>query len=183
MEYRCPDVVVVGTGRSGTSAVARVLHERIGVCMGHFIKTPNAANPKGFHEDWLEHGLMQNVLQDVTGIDEFMRHVGGSHRSCERWGFKDPWFLYLPLNAMKAIDPKLVIRTWRPLEYTVKSWMRKELLFGRMMTDEDAEKFKKICIDRERLMDEKLGMFDVLEIRFDRFIGEDDLAREIGRRL
>lgn len=177
--YRRPEVVVVGTGRSGTSTVARILHERIGVCMGHYLKSPGSANPEGYYEDYLEHGLMLMVAQDITGIDELMRCVSQSHKDCERWGFKDPWFIHLPQQAMKMINPRVVIRTWRPLEATVKSWMRKEITAGRMVDEDKADKFSKICLQREMMMDEKLDIFDVLTIRFDKQIPDGEIEKAI----
>ncbi|MEX0786538.1 MAG: sulfotransferase [Dehalococcoidia bacterium] len=43
-------IVVTGTGRSGTSAVARVLHES-GLSMGERFRTPTPENPTGFYEE------------------------------------------------------------------------------------------------------------------------------------
>lgn len=178
-DYHRPEVVIVGTGRSGTSTVARILHERVGVCMGHFLKSPNAANPQGFYEDYLEHGLMLMVTQDIIGIDELMRCVSDSHNDCKLWGFKDPWFIHLPQQAMKAINPRVVIRTWRPIEDTVKSWMRKEITIGRIADKDKADKFSKVCIQREKMMDEKFDIFDVLTIRFNKQIPDDEIEKAI----
>ena len=53
-----PSVIVVGTGRSGTSSVARILHEKLEVCMGHHLKMQA---PGGAYEDYLAHGLNRMV--------------------------------------------------------------------------------------------------------------------------
>lgn len=183
MTYRPPQLVIVGTGRSGTSTVARVAHERLGICMGHYLRLPGPANQDGFYEDLLGHGILRLILEDVIGTEEFTRCVSQSHKDCERWGFKDPWFLYLPMGAMKIIDPQLVIRTWRPLEATVSSWLRKEILVGRTVTDKHAGQFEKLCLQREQMMDEKLGIFNVLTIRFDQKVSDDGIEEEIRRHL
>jgi len=43
--------LVIGTGRSGTSTVARVLHEKLNVFMGYHFPETTDQNPKGFWED------------------------------------------------------------------------------------------------------------------------------------
>ena len=183
MTYHSPRLVIVGTGRSGTSTVARVAHERLGICMGHYLRSPGPANPEGFYEDLLAHGIMQLILEDAISTDEFIRCVSQSHKDCKQWGFKDPWFFYLPMGAMKMIDPQLVIRTWRPLKATVSSWLRKEILVGRTVSEKDAEEFEKLCLEREQMMDEKLGLFNVLTIRFDREVGDDEIEDAIRGHL
>ncbi len=45
-----PFLIVTGTGRSGTSAVARVMHES-GLSMGDHFRTPTQENPTGFYEE------------------------------------------------------------------------------------------------------------------------------------
>ncbi len=45
-----PFFIVTGTGRSGTSAVARVLHES-GLSMGDHFRTPTQVNSTGFYEE------------------------------------------------------------------------------------------------------------------------------------
>ncbi len=58
-----PFVIVTGAGRSGTSAVARVLHES-GVSMGNNLAEPSDANADGFYEDWGPLWLNERILLD-----------------------------------------------------------------------------------------------------------------------
>ncbi len=59
-----PFVIVTGAGRSGTSAVARVLHES-GVSMGGELGEASEYNPEGFYEDmgvwWLHEQLLTEL--------------------------------------------------------------------------------------------------------------------------
>jgi hypothetical protein len=58
-----PFVIVTGAGRSGTSAVARVLHES-GVSMGDKLAEPTDANADGFYEDWGPLWVNERILLD-----------------------------------------------------------------------------------------------------------------------
>jgi len=60
--------IVTGAGRSGTSAVARVLHES-GVRMGHEMAAASEVNPEGFYEDLNVVALNERILTEV-GMNE-----------------------------------------------------------------------------------------------------------------
>ncbi len=68
MSSERPFLIVTGAGRSGTSAVARVLHES-GVRMGHRLAPPSEANPEGFYEDLDVVALNERILADVDMSD------------------------------------------------------------------------------------------------------------------
>lgn len=59
-----PFVIVTGPGRSGTSAVARVLHES-GLRMGQRFVEPSEVNPDGFYEDWDVLLLNEQLMRDA----------------------------------------------------------------------------------------------------------------------
>lgn len=61
-------LIVTGAGRSGTSAVARVLHES-GVCMGREMAAASEANPEGFYEDLDVVALNERILSDCGMSD------------------------------------------------------------------------------------------------------------------
>jgi uncharacterized protein with PIN domain len=63
-----PFVIVTGAGRSGTSAVARVLHES-GVRMGSSLAPPTEVNPEGFYEDLDVVALNERLLADLGMSD------------------------------------------------------------------------------------------------------------------
>ena len=59
-------VLVFGTGRSGTSTVARLLHEECKVHMGDsWVRQPDNFNPKGYYED---HGFGK-LLDSLSNSD------------------------------------------------------------------------------------------------------------------
>lgn len=66
-----PFIIVTGAGRSGTSAVARVLHES-GVRMGSDFDAPSDVNPEGFYEETAVWTLNQRLLTDL-GMGDY-RH-------------------------------------------------------------------------------------------------------------
>jgi len=57
-------IIVTGAGRSGTSAVARVLHES-GVRMGHNLAEATEDNPEGFYEELPVVLLHERMLRDL----------------------------------------------------------------------------------------------------------------------
>ncbi|MGB2695372.1 MAG: hypothetical protein WBD55_09325 [Dehalococcoidia bacterium] len=66
-----PFVIVTGAGRSGTSAVARVLHES-GVPMGENFGPPTEHNPVGFYEELPVCDLNDRIMKEC-GIDRLER--------------------------------------------------------------------------------------------------------------
>ncbi|MGB2694972.1 MAG: sulfotransferase, partial [Dehalococcoidia bacterium] len=65
-------IVVTGPGRSGTSAVARVLHES-GLRMGTEFSPPSEYNPVGFYEDMPVRELNEQIMADcgMDGLDRW----------------------------------------------------------------------------------------------------------------
>ncbi len=102
-------VVVFGMSRSGTSAVAGMLHA-LGVDMGHVFLQPDAGNPRGYWEDMdmlaLNVALLRvaggNWVDPPLGRDIGMayQHLAGQmgrlmlakvkHANGRPWGWKDP---------------------------------------------------------------------------------------------
>jgi len=140
-------VIVLGMHRSGTSAVANVLHH-LGVSMGDNLFPANRWNPRGYYEDvdffdvsvelihaagghWgapPEAGLIQEVgawfLPQMVGI------VGWKERTRGTWGWKDPRTLItLPvwweaLNRAGIQDVRMV-RVKREHEAVVQSLVKR----------------------------------------------------------
>jgi len=130
-----PFVIVTGAGRSGTSAVARVLHES-GVCMGREFAAATHINPDGFYEDedvvWLNERLLRDpgigdrwhpdhwpwrsaVLAAAQRYEDEMRALVAGAGD----GWKDPRFsltleAWLPLLPSK---PKVVVCLRSPEAY------------------------------------------------------------------
>ncbi|OGO49736.1 MAG: hypothetical protein A2148_09850 [Chloroflexi bacterium RBG_16_68_14] len=128
-------IIVTGAGRSGTSAVARVLHES-GLRMGNELGAPTEHNPDGFYEDmgvwWLHERLLAEL--GMSGIWRLERWpwrstvLAAAARYREEMqaliaraadGWKDPRFAitleaWLPLLPVR---PKVVVCLRSPRAY------------------------------------------------------------------
>lgn len=106
-------ILVVGPPRSGTSVIARILHTKLDICMGHYLVPGNKGNPLGFYEDfmmvkaiktkdpltWLKVLLENHVIDDNTYL------------LCNKvYGVKSPELAFMDMAALR---PDLVIRTQR----------------------------------------------------------------------
>lgn len=160
-----PAAIVIGPGRSGTSTVARILHEQLGVCMGHYLKMQL---PGGAYEDYLAHGLTRMLVADALTAEEWLRVMSESHGH-HSWGAKDPWFLYWSVGQLKQLDPGLVIRTWRSRDQVVRSWLHLRARCDRKEPPpQAAAHFERLWDDRERRADQvEANSFNVLRISFD----------------
>ena len=127
-------ILVMGTPRSGTSAIAGALnHMRIP--MGKFFTVPNEGNPKGFWEDnnfvninvaLLASELSHPQLRLRTSTFRQARKLL-EERQAEYalWGVKDPRFCFtFPLYAVLLGDDLKVILTLRDIEHTALSMNR-----------------------------------------------------------
>ena len=114
-------VIVLGCYRTGTSAVAGILHH-LGVMMGNEFDKPAKSNPKGYFEDVEFKDLYSKLAEgkEVEGIIELL--VKNRELHYPLWGVKDPQ-LCLLLNKFSPLiksDQKL-ISTNRSAEDICKS--------------------------------------------------------------
>lgn len=149
-----PTVLVVGSGRCGTSAVGRVCHEELGICFGHFLKGADYQAPKGYYEDLISHALVRGMA-DASSIYSghlYLTLMSHFHKDCLAWGAKDPWFLYLTDERLKEIKPKLGVVCVRKLEDTVKSWIKLWELKNptKAVTQEVVDGYAKFSQDRQQ---------------------------------
>lgn len=133
-------VFVTGTGRSGTSTVARLLHAELGVPMGTRFRQPDKDNPDGYWEDQEFVRWNKAFLAGEVGYSEFMHRIGDvmkERKQCyETWGFKDPRLAYLLGIYLTANDDSAcVICCTRDEEAVVASCRR---CYG--WTEEEATK-------------------------------------------
>lgn len=143
-------VIIVGMHRSGTSALAGLLHTN-GIIMGYedeFVPKPMPENPKGFYENYSFRLVNDAILAEngyrVASFDpnipenlhaspalrETMRDTirrYSQNPQVKHWGWKDPrTSLTLPLwleelrNA--GLNPK-VLRTYRPAAEIARSML------------------------------------------------------------
>lgn len=129
---RHPDVVVVGTGRSGTSFCAYVLQERLGICMAHeFLpatKEVHGGYPYavGAYE---EQSMMQLTGRFVKNRSwakvGWLETFSKIHSRCKGLVGTKQWRLALATPGhWNYIRPRLVVRTFRPEGPTVASMRR-----------------------------------------------------------
>lgn len=175
-----PFVIVTGAGRSGTSAVARVLHES-GVPMGESFAPPSERNPVGFYEELPVCDLNDRIMKEC-GIDRLERWpgratmlaIGAQYAAAMRvlaanetvGGWKDPRFgatLEAWLPQLRSA-PKIVLCLRSP-EAFVRSVTRVYGLVEREAVDRRWANLHRrlldvirdyrldaICIEYERLM-------------------------------
>lgn len=124
MIHRGP-VLVVGTGRSGTSCVARLLEEELGVDMGGPGNLDRESNPRGDYED-----------PELKDLDMAFRrgHVTRARFEAQLREIAadraDPWGAKHPANAthldawLDVFPGAVLIWARRDLEDTAQSWIR-----------------------------------------------------------
>lgn len=139
MSTQTPFFIVTGAGRSGTSAVARVLHES-GVSMGRSMAEPSEANPEGFYEDLDVVQLNEQILTDIGMNDPWrserwpsrrtVAEAGARHREdmvrlarSGVSGWKDPRFSITLESWLPALfeKPRIIVCLRSPQEYADSS--------------------------------------------------------------
>lgn len=112
-------IIVLGCYRSGTSAVAGVLHH-LGVMMGKEFDKPAASNPKGYFEDVEFKRLYSRLAEgrEVEGLIDVL--VRTRELEFLLWGVKDPQLCLLANRFVEVLDKRKVehkvISTLRPKE-------------------------------------------------------------------
>lgn len=96
-------ILVVGCYRSGTSAVAGVLHH-LGVAMGEEFDPPARSNPKGYFEDLGFKRLFDAAVggENVDGLLDVA--VRGRELRHPLWGVKDPQLCLLAPNVVGVLE-------------------------------------------------------------------------------
>ena len=120
-------VLVTGPGRSGTSAVARILHEELGVNMGRGWTSP-PANPRGTYEDAELHRLVVAYNARGMTVAAFLGQLGRIGEERRRrgrpWGFKDPRLCHCLPEWLEVFPETFVLWVTRDRERVVSSWLR-----------------------------------------------------------
>jgi len=113
-------IAVLGCYRSGSSAVAGMLHH-LGVFMGEKFDPPSKGNPRGYFEDIEFKDLHKLAMEGKDVSKEYKKLV--DHRcNLPIWGLKDPRLCIL-MDKL-PLDPDYVICTHRPIEDISKSLQR-----------------------------------------------------------
>lgn len=174
-------ILVVGTGRSGTSALARCLHE-LGICMGHKFIDPDGANPKGYWEDMYARHLFDFVLgeQIIDGVD-WRRTVEKEHLKFDckanQIGVKHPLLCQFSDEVLDDINPEYIFWATRNREDTIKSIMDYKARRGLDRIPEHErfvprEKAAKLVDSRLAKLTERIGPREHTKIDFTRHISD-----------
>jgi len=121
-------VLVVGTGRSGTTTTAKILHERLGVCMG--TKFALSAHDDGHcYEDEYMYSLDMELLNGRLSLPLWQRLVAYRVEELEAkggsWGYKGPTMVYtLPLLLPYFVKPPHIIWADRCKKLTTASFKK-----------------------------------------------------------
>lgn len=170
-------VLVVGTGRCGTSTVARLLQEECGVFMCQQDRQePSAHNPQGFYEE----KAFGDVFKQCTKEEQNLGHlqlvlqklVQQKVQRHKDWGLKSNLLAYfLPMLLQTLPEKPIIIRCHRDVYATAYSWAR---VFGVSLRD---------CIheinSRVGLLDMWLEGYNYMRIDFTERVDEGELLGEV----
>ncbi len=123
IDYKSPPIIVIGTGRCGSSMLAGML-SKLGVCMGCQPGPHPRTNPWGHYEDF---ELMQNNERFLDGNQTHKGWAEGlkdriEHRPTDKpWGFKDPRIADLIEHYKTAFPDATWVWAWRELQDSIDS--------------------------------------------------------------
>ena len=175
---RIDSYLVVGTGRSGTSTVARVMHEKLGISMGNEFVPSNEFNEKGYYEDVdfyrANLAFYDNQLFFGDWVCQIREILRERYKAGKPWGFKDSRMASLLGAYFTFLNEPKVIRCKRDSELVIASMIR---CYGW-----SESKAKSVCESRETALDRVLvgrNQKDILTIHF----GENHLPDEMIAKL
>jgi len=171
---RC--ILVLGTGRSGTSAVGGVLY-KLGVWMGDGFVQRDQTNPWGTFEDA---ELFYITRQMKSGIVKPETYKPQIERRNQRplWGWKDPGLVWTLEHAMPYFEDVRAVVCHRPAGACIAS-ARKAYNWGKAQAEGWFEAvFDQL--DHWQTEFEMLGV-PVLDVAFEQLMGNQKLAvRELA---
>jgi len=160
-------ILVMGPPRSCTSVTARILHEKLGVCMGLNLVAGNEGNPFGFYEDYdyVKAIKADNVPNLVNAL---------ARCTSEKYGIKSPDLAFFDSDQLR---PDLIIRTVRPILSLTDSLMR---WYKPAPTATEAlsliEKY-------EKSIDIWCKKYPFYRIEYDGYRDDTDIAQELSKCL
>ncbi len=117
-------IIVIGTGRCGTSTIARLIHNNLQISMGARFREADDSNLNGFYEDLDFRDLNHQVLNNQISNDYFQKKIDElvtkrRARWGECFGIKDPricnlWLNYKRYNAQYVWcvrEPDMIVRS------------------------------------------------------------------------
>ncbi len=167
-------ILVIGTGRSGTSAVAKLLHEH-GVSMGTcFVSSAEHESGSTFEDTEIKK-INMDFLKNKRTYDDYLNRLCRYGRMKKgQWGVKHPMITHVLGIYLQVFDP-IIIRCTRDREGVVKSCMR---CYG--FTQKQSENLYDY---RTAILDSVLGRVEHLEIDFTERLDEDYIWKKVARFL
>jgi len=171
--------LVVGTGRSGTSTVAGILHNKMDIFMGHEFTPANVTNPEGFWEDVefnkTNVGFVEGLINYPTWRKSIGKIITDRVALDKPWGFKDPRMATLLGFYLGFLRSPKIIRCIRDKELVISSLMR---CYGF-----DREKATAFWYVRETVLDNTLSGKDFLLIDFgDKRISDAEIIDSVEKK-
>lgn len=168
---------VLGPGRSGTSTIARILHNHFKISMGEHFRPPDEHNKNGYYED-LEFKSANESF--ITGQLFFAQWITIIEREIKKrngkvWGLKDPRLCYLLGFYLCYTENPVFIRCERDPNKIADSmqkcygWLRDSTI--------------KIIMTRERFLNRLLKDQKVFRINFDRQKTDNEIIRELKKQF
>ncbi len=120
--------LVIGTGRCGTSTVARILHDKLGIYMGESFLQPDEHNPDGYYEDAefvsFNHRFYRRGL-DVQNWLAYTLNLIAKRQSMQKpWGIKSIRITDVLGLYLSFFDKPKLIYCHRKKEDTLASFIR-----------------------------------------------------------
>jgi hypothetical protein len=125
-----PDIMVLGTGRSGTSFAGEILHNHFDACMGDVNKfyecrvmfKPSIQLCARFG------GVFTGTVPTIE-VESWLEQFDAFHRQCDCGkpfcGLKVTHLSWMTTEQLLYIRPRLIVRTWRNAEDTAMSFRRR----------------------------------------------------------
>ncbi len=163
-------IVVLGTGRSGTSVVANMLHV-LGVYMGDEFNPADENNPLGTYEDVRFDYEIRKFLRKFSTKEQFIERVGNliqdRENNHELWGWKMPSTSEVINHIVELVPEAKYIVCMRPKDEFIESCIRaysSQRRFFRYLYDKRTRMLEKHLTDE----------FDVLELSFEDIINSTE---------
>lgn len=168
--------LVVGTGRSGTSTTARILHEQFGIFMGEKFDPPNKACPEGPWEDLEFMDLNGRLINGECKLASWMRQleelVKKRNAHHEKWGMKDPRIGHFLGLYLAVIRNPIIIYTDRRPDLVIESLTK---AFGF-----DREWARELYTTRAKWIENVLFYHRYITINYDDFKTDDEIVNELS---
>lgn len=159
-------ILILATGRCGSSETARILHEELDINMGHAFHMGDRFNIKGYYED--REFQARNLSFYMMHLDEINDKIPWKlwrdefnkllDKRKEPWGLKDCGIADFPklLNEYLKLNPRIIYCT-RDKEETIKSLMR--------FKDKPRKEMQRIYENRTKNIENVLKNKDYLEVK------------------